>query len=252
MVLCSALSVACGSASDPSSDAVSCPTDGEDWEVAKVYIEHNATDEDTGIHGLIGGQPWRSVCITAPDGTRLWAIEPTDRLSQLGVADFFWESNEPPNDEYSIEDLKADFPAGAYVVAGTGVDGVNRIAEATFTHAIPVEPQITHPPLVPDFEGEAPPVVDPLGLVIRWEPVTETIDGDPVVITGYQVIVTDEEAEDPNGWARPIYDVHVNGDVTGLAVPDDFLAADTLYELEVLAIEPSGNQTISVGFFTTS
>ena len=63
--------------------------------------------------------------------------------------------------------------------------------------------------------------------------------------------MTDEEAEDPDGWARPVYDVHVDDDVTSFPVPDDFLLDDHLYELEVLAIEESGNQTISVGFFRT-
>ncbi len=229
-----------------------CPTEGDVWDVAKVYIEHNATDEDTGIHGLIGGEPWETVCVTAPNSTRLWTLEPTDHLGALGVSDFFWESNEPPNAEYSLGELRSDFPEGTYLVAGTGIDGTDRVAEAIFTHDIPAEPAITSPPLVPDLETEPPPVVDGAGLVVRWEPVTETVDGTPVTIAGYQVIVTDEEAEDPNGWARPVYDVHVNPDVTSLPVPDEFVKAGTLYELEVLAIEPSGNQTISVGFFRTA
>ncbi len=262
LVGCLALVPACGSSGGEAAvetpddraaggDLV-CPTGGDEWEVAKVYIEHNATDGDTGIHGLIGGSPWQAVCVTAPNGTRLWALEPPDRLGALGVSDFFWESNEPPNAEYSVADLRSDFPAGSYVVAGTGIDGVDRIAEATFTHVIPAEPDITSPPLVPDTDAGEPPVVDATGLVVRWEPVTETIDGTPVTIAGYQVIVTDEEAEDPNGWARPVYDVHIGPGVTALTVPDEFLEPGTLYELEVLAIEPSGNQTISVGFFQTA
>ncbi len=236
----------------PDESAIPCPTEGDEWEVAKVYIEHNATDADTGIHGFVGGSPWRSVCVIDPGGTPLWVIEPAGRLGQLGVSDTFWESNEPPNDEYSIDDLKADFPEGDYSVAGTGIDGVDRIARAHFTHAIPTPPEITHPPLVPDLDGEDPPPVAGSGLVVRWEPVTTTIDGDPLTVSGYQVIVTEEEASDPNGFARPIYDVHVEPDVTALPVPDEFLASDTVYELEVLAIEPSGNQTISVGFFRTT
>ena len=263
LVGCSVLALGCGSSGDSSpntgadgseadSSVVVCPTSGEVWEVAKVYIEHNATDEDTGIHGLIGGEPWESVCVTAPDGAQLWAIAPPDRLGALGVSDFFWESNEPPNDEYSIDDLRSDFPEGSYLVAGRGVDGIDRVANATFTHAIPTEPVITHPPLVPDIDEADPPVIAPEGLEIRWASVTETIDGGPAQITGYQVIVTEEEAEDPNGWARPVYDVHVDPDAAALPVPDEFLKPDTLYEVEVLAIEVSGNQTISVGFFLTS
>lgn len=266
LIGCSVLVSACGSSDDqadrpaaaePVSDELAgrdltCPTAGDVWEVAKVYIEHNATDEDTGIHGLIGGEPWQTVCVTAPDGTRLWTIEAPDRLGALGVSDFFWESNEPPNDDYSVADLKSDFPAGTYLVAGTGIDGVDRVTEAIFTHDIPAEPEITSPPLVPDLDAGDPPIVDGTELVVRWEPVTETIDGLPVTVTGYQVIITEEEAEDPNGWARPIYDVHLDPDVTALTVPTEFIKADTLYELEVLAIELSGNQTISVGFFRTT
>lgn len=52
--------------------------------------------------------------------------------------------------------------------------------------------------------------------------------------------------------ARPVYDVHVPADQMSLAVPNGRLRPGTLYELEVLAIEPSGNQTISVGLLTTA
>ena len=75
--------------------------------------------------------------------------------------------------------------------------------------------------------------------------------GKPVVITGYEVIVTKEVDDDPNGFSRPTYDVHVPATLNSLRVPEEFLEADTVYELEVLALEESGNQTISVGFFKT-
>jgi hypothetical protein len=39
--------------------------------------------------------------------------------------------------------------------------------------------------------------------------------------------------------------------VTSLSVPHEFLEPRTGYELEVLALEISGNQTISVLFFQT-
>ena len=94
--------------------------------------------------------------------------------------------------------------------------------------------------------------IPPTGLNVTWEPVTETISGGAVAITGYQVIVTNESVdEDPNGFAQPIYDVHAPPTATSLPVPDEFLEAGTVYEVEVLAIEVSGNQTISAIFFTT-
>ena len=65
------------------------------------------------------------------------------------------------------------------------------------------------------------------------------------------MIVTQEEHDDPQGLSRPVYDVHGPPDMTELSVPDEFFRSDTLYEVEVLALEESGNQTITVGFFTT-
>jgi hypothetical protein len=88
--------------------------------------------------------------------------------------------------------------------------------------------------------------------VIRWDNVTKTVDGGPVNITGYEVIITKEAADDPHGFSRPTYDVHVGPNVNRLDVPRQFVEAGTVYELEVLALEVSGNQTISVGFFKTA
>jgi hypothetical protein len=49
-----------------------------------------------------------------------------------------------------------------------------------------------------------------------------------------------------------VYDVHVLPDRTAFPVADGFLRPGTLYELEVIVLEESGNQTITVGFFTTA
>lgn len=229
-----------------------CPTDGEEWEVAKLYIEHNATDEDTGVHGLFGGEAWQELCITDPDGNQVFLVDPQAQLHDLAVSDFFFESREPEASEYSVDDLRSDFPAGDYTVTGTAYDGVERKGTARFTHAIPTEPEITNPALADDAETADDSTVAIEGLVVSWEPVTETIDGDPVTITGYEVIVTMEEFEDPDGLSRPVYDVHLPAEFVSLAVPAEFLLPDTIYELEVLALEETGNQTISVGFFRTA
>jgi hypothetical protein len=87
--------------------------------------------------------------------------------------------------------------------------------------------------------------------VIEWEDVTETVDGDPVAITGYEIIITKEEHDDQHSFSRPIFDVHLPADRNSLDVPATFLEPGTVYELELLALEESGNQTISVGFFET-
>lgn len=226
-----------------------CPDAGEEWEVAKLYIEHNATDADTGVHGLLGGEAWRFLCVFDPDGNQIWSADPQGQLGELGVADFFFESREPEAAEYSVADLRSDFPEGMYRVAGTDYNGVARVGEALFSHDIPAEPIITNPPLSADPEELGDVTVPAEDLIVRWEPVTETVAGGPVEITAYEVIVTDDDHEDPHGLSRPVYDVHVPAEVTELPVPAQFLRAGVVYELEVLALELTGNQTIGLGFF---
>jgi hypothetical protein len=228
-----------------------CFDEGESFNgEARLYIEHNATDEDTGVHGMFDQEGLAEGCLQTPDGTQIMLVDPTNPLNALGINQFFFESREPPADEYSIADLKSDFPEGEYRISGIDYEGTKRVGTAVFTHAIPAPPEITSPDLVPEEEagGNTLPAT---GLTVRWQPVTQTLDGAPVTITGYEVIVTKAEHDDPHGLSRPEYDVHVPPNTTELAVPRSFLQSGTLYELEVLALEESGNQTISLGFFTT-
>ena len=136
-------------------------------------------------------------------------------------------------------------------MVATSHEGTPLVGTAVFTHTVPMPPVITSPEVVEDEEDGADAVVAIEGLVVRWEPVAQSTAGDPIAITGYEVIITKVEHEDPNGFSRPIYDVHVPPDRTFLAVAEEFLEPETLYELEVLALETSGNQTIEIGFFTT-
>jgi hypothetical protein len=117
---------------------------------------------------------------------------------------------------------------------------------------VPAPPKITSPQIAAEPRGTRKNPVSRDGLVIGWDRVTKTVDGRPVNVTGYEVIITKEVADDPHGFSRPTYDVHVPPTVNSLSVPREFLEADTVYELEVLALEVSGNQTISVGFFRTA
>ena len=232
-------------------EVAGCPTAGEPLETAKLYIEHNATDADTGVHGLIAGVARREMCIWDPNGTQILMVDAKGQLNDLAIADLFFESREPPNDESSLETLRAEFPEGGYTVSGTDFEGIPRIGIARFTHDIPAEPTITAPELGEDEEAASEVIVSTGGLVISWEPVTLTVTGEALNVTGYEVTLTKVDHDDPNGFSRPIYDVHVAPTATSLAVPDGFVEPATVYELEVLVLEASGNQTISLGFFTT-
>jgi hypothetical protein len=212
----------------------------------KLYIEHNATDEDTGVHGLLGHDGLSEVCLRMPDGTKMMLVDPGETFGDLGIADFFFESREPPADEYSIAELQADFPEGEYRYSGIHPAGTAWVATAQFTHDIPAAPVITEPELAEE-EDAGDVTLQTTGLVVHWDPVTETLDGAALTVPGYEVIVTQVEHDDPHGRSRPVYDVHVPADRTELDVVDGFLEPDTVYELEVLALEESGNQTISLG-----
>lgn len=175
---------------------------------------------------------------------------PAGHLGDLGLADLFFESREPENSEYPIDTLRSEFPEGDYTVGTVGHDGVARIATARFTHDIPAPVEILSPEIVEDEEAAAMAVTEAGGVVVRWAPTGETVAGDALAVTGYEVIVTKVDHDDPHGFSRPVFDVHVDAEAAELAVPASFFDPGSVYELEVLALEESGNQTITIGFFT--
>ena len=215
----------------------------EQIDSTKLIFEYNSTDVDTGVHGLFDTTGWSELCVYDPDGRQVLAVKPQGRLKDLTMGGIFFESREPPDTEMSQEEILANFPEGSYEVRATSFEGKGLTGTATLTHDIPQAPTITSP-----TEGA---VVDSANLVVSWEPVTQTVNGGPVTITGYEVIVTKETEDDPHGFSLPVLSAHVLPSVTSLTVPTEFLEAGTEYELEVLALEESGNQTITVIFFET-
>lgn len=218
---------------------------------AKLYVEYNATDGDVGVHAMLDTDGYTLLCVFDPNGTQILAVEPHGELRDLGLGSFFAESREPPTSEFGFDELEAAFPEGDYAISGTLFDGTGVAGTATFTHDVPAPPAIVAPELAEDEERAADATVPSEGLVVEWEDVTETVDGNPVDITAYEVIVTKVEHDDPNGLSRPIFDVHLPPDRNALTVSAGFLEPETAYEVEVLALEASGNQTISLGFFVT-
>ena len=232
-------------ASDSNNEVACNPVKGKRDTIAtaKLIIEYNATDNDIGVHGAFDDDGWSELCVYDPTGKQVLAVKPQEQLKDLTMGGIFFESREPPADEFSFADLKAAFPEGQYQVLGITFDGNRLTGSAMFTHDVPAPPTITFPQ-----EGSVVPTTN---LLVKWEDVTATIDGNPVTITGYEVIITKIEHEDPHGFSQPIFDVHVPPDRNALSVSVEFLEPDTEYELEVLALEVSGNQTITVSSFFT-
>lgn len=211
---------------------------------AKLYFEHNAADGDTGFHGLIDGNGWVELCVFDPSGKQILGAKPLSQLGTLGMGTLFWESREPPHELVTVQQHLDDFPPGRYEIRGTTFEGESLVGSATLTHDIPKPVTITYP--ANDSK------LAPAGLVVSWEPVTETIDGRPVEVSGYECIVTNEEIEDPHGNAQPIVSIHVAPSVSAVTIPDEFMEPGTVYEIEVITLEVSGNQTIQALFFQTN
>lgn len=239
--------------SAPAGNGVDCAGEGETTPIdsARLYIEYNATDDDLGVHGGVDSSGWSELCVYAPDGTQILGVMPEGSLGDLTVGGFFFESREPELAEFGFDQLATEFPEGQYQVRALSFDGLLLTGAATFTHDTPAEPVITSPPLADDEESAGEATVPVAGLLVSWEDVTASVDGAPLTITSYEVIITQVEYDDPHGFSTPIFDVHLLADRNSLSVPAEFLEPDTLYELELLALEESGNQTISVGFFRT-
>jgi hypothetical protein len=199
----------------------------------QIRFEKNASGNDLGIQVFLDAEPWRRVEIFGPDGRRIFEVEGRGSLRRLGLTELFFESNEPSLDEVPLEDLLALFPAGTYTFVGRTVDGERLTGTATLTHDIPDGPVITAP--------AAGAVVDRNNAVISWRAVTTPAG---IEIAGYQVIVL-------GGEPSREFNVRVLATTTSVTVSREFLEPGTEYTFEVLAIEASGNQTITEGAFRT-
>ena len=88
--------------------------------------------------------------------------------------------------------------------------------------------------LFPSFAGQ---VVDRNNTIVRWQPISG--------IAGFEIIVENEDLGAEMTVPLP------SGKTT-LHVPVEFLARDTEYKVEVLAIGTNGNKTITEREFVTA
>jgi hypothetical protein len=204
------------------------------FEDTRIIFEQNSTDGDTGIQIFLDAEGWDEVEVTDPEGETIFTVETGGSVGELGITELFFESVEPEFSELPLEELFDLFPAGDYGFTAVAVEVGTFIGTATLTHAIPAGPVLLTP-------GEDE-VVDHTNVVVSWEPVADP-PGSQIV--GYQVIV---EGDDP----ERVFSVHVSAAVTSVGVPPEFMVPETEFDFEVLAIEASGNQTISERAFATA
>ena len=201
--------------------------------ITKIYFEFNSSANDLGVHVFLDGEDWRTLRIVNPEGTTIFEVEGNGPYANLGLTELFFEGAEPSLDDFPLQDLLALFPEGRYNFRGKTVEGDETVGTGTLSHAIPAGPSIHLPVSVGPNNS----------LIISWAKVTGPPDGDfPVEhinIVGYQVIVG-------------AFQVTVPATKTSVTVTPEFVESlvSGTHPFEVLAIEASGNQSITEGSFT--
>jgi hypothetical protein len=200
------------------------------FDIARIFIEYNSTANDLGFHIFLDAEDWEEVEIVSPKWRTIFEVEGKGGFGKLGMTELFFEGAEPSLDDVPLEDLLDLFPEGKYTFFGTTVEGKTLMSRATLTHALPDGPEVS---------AQAGPGNS---LIISWSAVTGPPDGfpnKPIVIVGYQVIVGS-------------FQVTVPASITSVTVSPEFVASlgSGEHQFEVLAIEASGNQTITEGTFT--
>jgi hypothetical protein len=197
-----------------------------------VFFEFNATAQDIGVQLFFDAGGWKNVSITGPDG-KIFNVNGSGNLGLIGLTEASLESEEPSLGEVPLPQFLALFPEGKYKFSGETVDGQKMQRTDTLTHMIPDGANIVSP--------AEDAVVDPGDTIIDWIPVTTPAG---IQIISYEVIV---ERDNP----LRTYSVDVSPSVTEVHVPSEFLDPNTIYKFEVLAIEVSGNRTLTESTFQT-
>ena len=203
-------------------------------DAATLIIEVNGTDGDAGLQFFLDGEPWNSMTISDPNGRMVVDIDARGRLRNWGLTELFSESNEPPFSEVPLAEFKARFPEGRYTYVGETIEGQRIVGTATLSHDIPEPPEITSP-----ADGAT---VDRQGVVARWSAPPETPG---IEIVGYRIIATRDDE-------RRVYQVELSASARRVPIPAVFLESGHEYELEIQAIEESGNWTFATSSFSVS
>jgi hypothetical protein len=215
---------------------------------AKLNIEHNAKDKDTGFQGFLDSEGWNRITVTGPDG-KVLNLTGQGKLGQLGLTELFFETVEPENVDVPIAEVLETLPEGEYAFEGSAIEVGEKqgetIGTALLTHDIPEGPEL----LLPAENATVPEAAD---LLVSWGQVDKTINGSDINIIAYQLIIEKDEDPDPNMIGKMGLSMYLPPDVQEITIPSEFLEPETDYDWEVLAIEESGNQSLNSSRFSAS
>jgi hypothetical protein len=212
-------------------------------EISRIYIEYNSSANDLGFHVSLDGEDWKKLKIVNPNHKMIFSVQGKHAYKELGMTELFFEGAEPSLFEFPLADLLALFPEGEYNFKGTTVDGEKITGVGTLSHAVPAGPDVS------DSD-------DTVGtgnvLVIRWDPVTTvatdpaggTFPDLPINVVAYQVLINEDFEVTVPALVPPSPQT--------LTIPPEYVAGlpSGTINFEVLAIDQSGNQTITEGTFT--
>ena len=203
---------------------------------ARLRIEVNATDGDSGLHALLDAEGWQYVKIYDPKGRLVFHVAGGGGVRKTGLTELFFESAEPGFEELPLEEFLKRFPAGPYRCVGRTIKGDTLFSIATLTHALPCAPVLLSPP-----EGSAQ---DPNNTVVQWAPVPDPAGSR---IVRYEVLIVEDGSVPKRVLSAVIPATH-----TSMTIPAAFLTPNSSYKWEILAIEAGGNQTLSEASFRTA
>jgi hypothetical protein len=221
-----------------------------------IHFETNASACDMGIQMSFDTDGVTRGSVEDPHEKVVFSFKAVDGMEPTqDITETFQERVEPPiidlqsalgceptDDAISMTELLATWPAGWYEFDGES-DGVEFEGKARLTHKVPAGPEITAP-----ADGAVVPHDAPL--LITWEKVTRPILPrlGPVEVVGYHVLVVDVTSPTlPPGKTKTSFDADVSRNETSFVVPKQYLEPGRIYELEILATEKGGNQTITEG-----
>lgn len=210
-------------------------------EEADIFFEENATDGDLGIQFSLDGEDWKQVKIRSPDGKTFMDMKVKGALKkEIGWTGLFGESAEPSFDDLPREEFLAMFPPGEYTFEGKTLEGDRLEAFDVLTHDMPAPPVITNP-------SPAEVVDTTMPVTISWTAVADP-NAPASVIEEYEIIVEKDEDKE----RLRVFFADMPGGATSVTVPAQFWEPGKNYKVEVIAVETSGNKTITEVAFSAA
>lgn len=216
------------------------------FDEADIFFELNAADRDVGVHVSLDAGSWKQLEILDPRGRKVIAVEPEGSAKRIGLTELFFEGEEPSLREVPFARFLALFPEGRYVFRGRTTENRPLRSVDPLTADLPCPVRLTSP-----ADGRVP--LD--ALTVRWTAPAGTYDPDRQLCrgrdrlrsAGFQAIV--EFAKEERGFLRE-FSVILSSGARQVQVPAAFLREGarfpgTLMRVEVLALERSGNKTIT-------